>query len=277
MKKFKKLVPAFCMLLLSAVMLASGTFAWFSVNDRVSATGMQVEAKANTQFLVITNELTGNKFDVNAKTTTIGFKRDAASGVLQDRSDSVHTNSVFPVFKATAANIATIVVKDAEPVTLTSGKWYTANSTVSDEVNGTEEGKKAIHNVKEVTLAAGDYFMVYTAYVGLAKNSIAINDGKLKVTMINENDESAALEESIKYLVAVSPSTESATATTLVDGDKTNGNTFNGINLVAGTDTSDATFVTVTVYVYVDGFGANVKDSKVADLKGKLGLSIEIA
>ena len=32
MKKFKKLIPAFCAMLVSAAMLGTSTYAWFSVN-----------------------------------------------------------------------------------------------------------------------------------------------------------------------------------------------------------------------------------------------------
>lgn len=55
MKKFKKLIPALCMLLVSAVMLGSTTFAWFSMNNTVTATGMEIEAKVPTQLLIKTD------------------------------------------------------------------------------------------------------------------------------------------------------------------------------------------------------------------------------
>ena len=52
MKKFKKLIPALCMLLVSAVMLGSTTFAWFSMNRTVTATGMEIKAEVSTQLLI---------------------------------------------------------------------------------------------------------------------------------------------------------------------------------------------------------------------------------
>lgn len=53
MKKFKKLIPAFCLLLVSAVLMGTSTFAWFSMNKTVTATGMQVTAKSDNPFLII--------------------------------------------------------------------------------------------------------------------------------------------------------------------------------------------------------------------------------
>lgn len=52
MKKFKKLIPALCMLLVSAVMLGSTTFAWFSMNTKVTASNMEVQATASKNLLI---------------------------------------------------------------------------------------------------------------------------------------------------------------------------------------------------------------------------------
>ena len=58
MKKFKKVVPALCALLVSAVMLGSSTYAWFSMNTQVTATGMNVTATSNSTYLVISDSTT---------------------------------------------------------------------------------------------------------------------------------------------------------------------------------------------------------------------------
>lgn len=44
MKKMLKLVPALCMLLISAMVLGTSTYAWFSMNTTVTARNMQVTA-----------------------------------------------------------------------------------------------------------------------------------------------------------------------------------------------------------------------------------------
>ena len=54
MKNTRKLIPALAMLLVSAVMMSTASFAWFSMNSSVSATGMQVKA-ATSKNLVIAN------------------------------------------------------------------------------------------------------------------------------------------------------------------------------------------------------------------------------
>lgn len=55
MTKFKKIIPALCMLLISAVLMGTSTYAWFSMNTTVKAKGMEVKAKADSKFLQIVN------------------------------------------------------------------------------------------------------------------------------------------------------------------------------------------------------------------------------
>ena len=53
MKKFRKLIPALAMLLVSAVLMSTASYAWFSMNTQVTATGMQVKAVAEDGLLII--------------------------------------------------------------------------------------------------------------------------------------------------------------------------------------------------------------------------------
>ena len=48
----KKLIPAICLLLVSAVMLGTSTFAWFSMNATVAVTGMSVKASVSENIQI---------------------------------------------------------------------------------------------------------------------------------------------------------------------------------------------------------------------------------
>ena len=48
----KKLIPALVMLLVSAVVLSTASYAWFSTTDRVTAEGMKVTATAPASILM---------------------------------------------------------------------------------------------------------------------------------------------------------------------------------------------------------------------------------
>lgn len=66
MKKMRKLVPAFAMLMVAAIMMSTASFAWFTMNDEVTATGMQIQAKASGSLIISKNEL-----NWQSNTTTI--------------------------------------------------------------------------------------------------------------------------------------------------------------------------------------------------------------
>ena len=59
MKKTLKLVPALAMLLISAILVSTSTYAWFSMNNTVTVTGMTVKTEVNNNLL-IANALNGD-------------------------------------------------------------------------------------------------------------------------------------------------------------------------------------------------------------------------
>ena len=71
MKLTKKLIPALGMLVLSASMLVTSTFAWFSMNTSVTATNMTVTAKADQVYLQIIKGNDKSKFADNEKQTSV--------------------------------------------------------------------------------------------------------------------------------------------------------------------------------------------------------------
>jgi hypothetical protein len=89
----KKLVPALCLLLISALLLGTSTYAWFSMNTQVTATGMAVIARAE-DGLVISNAASGT-YDQRAASV----KSTAAElypGSTADLSNWWHSVSTNP-------------------------------------------------------------------------------------------------------------------------------------------------------------------------------------
>ena len=73
MKKFKKLIPALCMLLVSAVLVGTSTYAWFSMNDKVTVTGLEVKAKTDQVYLLISKDNTEADAIQAEKAITVPF------------------------------------------------------------------------------------------------------------------------------------------------------------------------------------------------------------
>ena len=86
----KKLFPALCMLLVAAALLGTSTYAWFSMNETVEATGMSVSAVADDPYLIIA-----------AGTTLEG------SAIKADVQRDVVLDPVTPAVELTADNIET--------------------------------------------------------------------------------------------------------------------------------------------------------------------------
>ncbi len=83
----RKLIPAVGMLVVSAMMLSSSTYAWFSMNDTVTATGIQMTATAPSQLL-IKGSASGAKFKA-----AIAFDAAIDSAV----NTTAHLTGVVPV------------------------------------------------------------------------------------------------------------------------------------------------------------------------------------
>ena len=73
----KKLIPALCMLLVAAALLGTSTFAWFSMNTNVEATGMTVKAVTSTNLFIaaLQNGGTFTGFGVSANTTVAAAEK----------------------------------------------------------------------------------------------------------------------------------------------------------------------------------------------------------
>ena len=61
--KSKKLIIAVCLLLISAVMVGTASFAWFSMNTEVGVDGIEVEAYSDALFLQISED--GSDYDTS--------------------------------------------------------------------------------------------------------------------------------------------------------------------------------------------------------------------
>lgn len=110
----KKLIPAICMTLLAAAMFATSTFAWFSMNTTVQATGMKVTAKSDSTFLII--QAGSGAWD-NSSTAT-------------SADTSLTTKELFPVAPKEALTSTNVTIP---------GSWHYAYSNSNTDPNKTGE------------------------------------------------------------------------------------------------------------------------------------------
>lgn len=164
MKLTKKLIPALGMLVLSACMLVTSTFAWFSMNDRVEAKGMTVTAKADQVYLqIVTDKATfdNTKAQTSATATNSGYK---TSG------ESTTPNYFLPI---TVAPGLTNDDKTLTNVTAQNGllskdeiKWY-VNYSNDPAAHKNENNKYSEVTVDDAEQNLAPYCLINTFYVRL--------------------------------------------------------------------------------------------------------------
>lgn len=284
MKKFKKLIPAFCAMLVSAAMLGASTYAWFSVNKKVEAKDMSVTAKAATEYFAVLGSLTGSEFTTgdNNVLTEVANLTCSQKGNVYDENSGVanYQQYVNPVAFTSAA-----ITQDT--LSIAAKHWYTATINKYDAVKpGTDSTVKyqSLTDIGEATSTTStvytnaSYFVGYTFYVGLADNTAdftgylkfaasAEGSNGVKIAGVKVNgkikDENSATD---KYVPI-----EDFTGT--IANQK--GYTENEYVLTSKKGDTVAQYVTVTVYVFIDGTAANVKDSSnVTALTGSVSITV---
>lgn len=128
----KKLIPAICLLLVSAVMLGTSTFAWFSFNATVAVTGMSVKASVKENIAIAPCDV-----DATAKEADSAFK----SGYVMAHTEQL-LEPVSAIDGATFFYTSTKNVKaDGDAKTDTYVAYNHANTDAFDTNYGTTGAK----------------------------------------------------------------------------------------------------------------------------------------
>ncbi len=137
----KKLIPALCMLLVAASLLGTSTFAWFSMNDRVTAEGMQVTAVSDAIFLEI---------------------KGTADSDFSTTGNAALNANLYPAHHEAWTKVADIADFDLDD-DLTDDNWYYRYSGATDDADASMTPKK--------------YIDAFGQYVATATYDIQLRDG----------------------------------------------------------------------------------------------------
>lgn len=256
----KKLIPAICMTLIAAVMLASSTFAWFSMNTQVTATGMQVAAKSDNTYLLISSDKTTAAEIQDQNRTTVDFAVGSSEAKVYPCAPAISDAEVGYLttsgFKVGGGNITVEGVKVTNATTAAAvTNWYTANAAASSA-----SAIKA-DTARQLTDFTG-YVIKKTVYLTVAKGANGANNLTVTPTITGTGKDLTAAH----VIVATS------------DGGFENlTNTNNGIKVdIKGSNTplTESTVLTVEIYIYIDGNNTNIFTNNIADLNG---VTIELA
>ncbi len=286
MKK-AKILPAIAMLLVAVLSLSSATYAWFSMNTQVTATGMQVKAVAEDGLLII-NELDADQaanWKVSA-TASYGGLVDLIPTSTADVSTWYHNKSDAP--------------DDAK-----AGQAASTYETVSADTNWKRDegsGKTGVYYIDADTDSTKDdvekaYVLLNKFWIKSSGNAIALGSGEkydaLYVNKVNVSGASTSAELDASLRVAVKVGTQlfiyapvaNATTSYKVGGASTDTtatavpatgliNTATSQTSVPAIGTAKASTIPVEIYIYFEGEDANCKS---ANIKATLDtLNVEV-
>ncbi len=249
----KKLFSAICMTLVAASMFASSTFAWFSLNTTVKATDMQVTAKSDNTYLLIssTKESASDIQTENSTTATLTVNEAEAkvfpcAPALGDTEVGYLTTSGKTV---DGSPITTAGVKVNNTATAAAAtNWYTANALASNAAAIDSSSAKQLTNFT-------GYVIERTVYLTVAKGANAANELTVTPTFTQKNggeDITAA-----RALITTSDGgfavLNSSSVATSIQG---------------SSNITDSTVITVNIYIYYDGNDVKVFTNNKEKLKG---------
>lgn len=248
-KNKAKLLSAVGMLTVSAAMLVSSTFAWFSMNKEVRAQTMSISAKSDSTFLLI------------SKTNTSASDIQTEKNTLVDNlADAADKTTLIPSTPAVEADLTTYATKldGASAITdrdtaAVESNWWTANSDdPGDATNHTI-------NVEKLTSTNfSDYVIKKTVYLTVAKGANNANNLSITPTFAKTGTNDQTDYTGVKVLVATS---DGGFATLTKDSTKTD---IKGSN----TALTDTTVLTVDLYIYYDGKDSTVYSNNYDKLAG---------
>lgn len=235
MTKFKKIIPALCMLLISAVLMGTSTYAWFSMNTTVSATDMKVTAKSDDVFLQIVNH--GTTFDANTAQTTV---------VSNATQKAIRPTNVYAIFDAT------------KPTDFAGGTDFVFVSNYSsDPTSSTKAGDYTdVTKSAKATDSTNVYTLVSSYDIRLKPNTGASTaPGKLKISEVafSNGSASSGLKQTVSVLI-VCGNYSAVYKQTGADGTFTKAAGDDALTAAAFADT---TGTLVDIYVFFDGDNTN--------------------
>ena len=194
MKNMRKLIPAIAMLLVSAVMMSTASFAWFTQASAADISGMQVKAVADGGLAIA----------AGVDATTLPQGTDYKSRVTPKYVDGAGTIT---------DGIASATLK---PATHSGSKWFTAVGTQVD--NFAHSGAYT-----EVTGTTHGNYMHTTLYVkSLSTTAVDLQVANIAVTLPSgASATTSELNKAIRVALCVNGSSWYYFAPTRVDGDKT--------------------------------------------------------
>ena len=266
MKQFKKLIPALAMLLVSASMMGTSTYAWFSMNTAVQATGMQVQAVAEDGIVIANSAKASWSNTATAQVTSATLVPTSAAAVT---SPSFVHNSSTNADQAQGN-------QEAASYTDLSLTW---NTNSSEGIGYEDANSNSTLDNNEKSYVLLNNFFIKSSGATITGKTLYIND-----VTVTSSASLLAIDNSLRVLVVVG-STAYIYAPVINAGNGTTTLTYNykettsvtALNATAaeGYDKStgittipntDAEAINAKIYIYFEGEDENCKSTNISGI-----------
>ena len=266
----KKIMASASMLLVSAMMLSSATYAWFTMNKTVSVTGMKLQATAEDGLVIDDFTRSGWATSKNVNMSSAAVLAPASAAAVTSPTFVRNASDTFDNAKADQES-------GYEDLTLSWSTEAADSGSIGSVTIG--EGQSAISK---------NYVLKRTFYIKASGDTNwATNLVIDEVTATAEGSASANLDKSLRVLVVASDGTGSnafiyapiagATASYNWKGTasgavavsavaSTTDSTCTNITSIPAASDANATPITVTMYLYFEGEDANCKSSNISGI-----------
>ena len=232
-----KLIPAVCMLLISAMMLGTTTYAWFSMGNSVTATGIQISAKNESGTLIIgAQTFTNHTADAAPTLTSVQAANMVTVPLNQATYNYTDSFAVKPCeHNSTAVNISSLN---------SFGNWSYKIADAPDSYASTGSAT--------ALTSFNDYVIYYDLYITVAAGSPAMQNLKCNASIqASTTGSTQAVRDAVRVLVASDTTSEEFYNAHTESGTATAAHTT-GETVLAASVTSGA-LVHLRVYIYLDG------------------------
>ena len=270
MKSLKtQFIGAIAMVLVAAIAMGSSTYAWFAMNNQVTATGMQVEVKSNNTFLLIGN----NTEDLAAIKAQSAAEKITEALTVSDGTKVYPASPILPAYVSTTASTDNATHKYfASGTTVVSSyttaaaetNWFTAQNNDPASANNTVKNVNKLNADDENAATVydfSDYVIKKSARLALATGSDTAHLLTVTPTIAVKTTDPAQTADDItgvKVLVAVG-------SNAVVLDSSMNGNP-QSLTPTADFNITDAAVTDVDIYIYYDGEESAVNTNNIADL-----------
>lgn len=287
----KKLIPAIVLLLVSAIVMSTASYAWFSMNTVVTANNMEVKAVAEQGLLINEVATAGDaNWDDDANTTASGaISLHATSTANTSTWYVAYSKDVDNSASATSGTASTNLTADGYQVLGTD--LTTAVQTVAATA-GSVAGQSITYVDTDGTAgyANGEgYYVKYTYYLKSSADAITLTTAGAgrtlnikSVTATPKTTNSEALDKALRVAIVVGGKAyifapidgatgsyyvnASATATTVLTGEQPTALTSIPASTADGTP--------VDVYLYFEGEDTNLKTTNAVSTLDEISVEV---